>query len=273
MVDEHRWAAYAVLSVLLHGAFFFALGIMKEAPKTDWFEVSLVSETSLGRTCHRSESGKPQAERHVHEAAKQEDSAPIHPQLSQPVTEQDTHKAEPRHPAGNNIGSGEQVSKQEVAPTVGGSTGAPAPIADEKSKSAMAGQGNDPGPLTRSVTGEGGGAGKNNGQGVVTTSFGKPDGPRFLYRELPEYPLLARRRKLEGKVLLSVSLNDQGSLMGVEVVEASSQLFIGPSIEAVKRSRFAPATRNGVPVAAKALLPIRFTLNQETIQGIQGDHT
>lgn len=273
MVDERRWAAYAVLSVLLHGAFFFTLGIMKEAPKTDWFEVSLVSETSLGRTDHRSESGKPQAERHVHEGAKQEDSAPIHTRLSPPVAEQDAQKADPLHPAGNNAGSGEPVSKQEGGLTVGGGTGAPAPIADGKSKSAMAGQGNALGPLTGSVTGEGGGAGKNIRQGVVTTSFGKPDGPRFLYRELPEYPLLARRRKLEGRVVLFVSLSEQGILMGVEVVEASNQMFIGPSIEAVKRSRFAPATRNGVPVAAKALLPIRFTLNQETIQGIQGDHT
>lgn len=273
MVDEHRWAAYAVLSVLLHGAFFFTLGIMKEAPKTDWLEVSLVSETSLRRTDHRSESGKPQAERHVHERVKQEDSAPIHTRLSPPVTEQDAHKAETIHPAGDNTTGSEQVPKQVGVRTVGGSAGASTLIADGKSKSAMAGQGNDPGLLTGSVTGEGGRSGENIGQGVVTTSFGKPDGPRFLYRELPEYPLLARRRKLEGRVVLFVSLSDQGTLMGVEVLEASNQMFVGPSIEAVKRSRFAPATRNGVPVAAKALLPIRFTLNQEAIQGIQGDHT
>jgi TonB family protein len=247
---------------------------MKEAPKTDWFEVSLVSETSLGMTAHRSESGKPKAERHVREENKRKDSASIYPQLSQSVTEQGTQKAEPLHPAGNNAGSGEQMSKQEGALTVGDSMGASIPIADGKSKSAIAGQGNDPGLLARSAMGEGDEGSHHIGQDViVATSFGKPDGPRFLYRELPEYPLLARRRKLEGKVLLSVSFNDQGSLMGVEVVEASNQIFIPPSIEAVKRSRFAPATRNGVPVAAKALLPIRFTLHEETWQGIQGDHT
>ncbi|MDA8123665.1 MAG: TonB family protein [Deltaproteobacteria bacterium] len=273
MVDDHRWIAYAVLSVLLHGAIFFTLGTMKDAPKSDWFEVSLVSETSLGMTVHRSESGKPQADRHIRKENKRKDSASIHPQLSQSAKEPDTHKAEPFHPAGNSTAGDEQVLKQGEALTVGGIMGPPTPNADGKSKPTIAGQGNDPGLLARGAMGVGAGAGQNIGQGVVATSFGKPEAPRFLYRELPEYPLLARRRKLEGKVLLSVSLNDQGRLMGVEVVEASNQMFIGPSIEAVRRSRFAPATRNGVPVAAKALLPIRFTLHEETWQGIQGDHT
>jgi protein TonB len=70
-------------------------------------------------------------------------------------------------------------------------------------------------------------------------------------------------------VVLSLSLSEKGGLTGVEVVEASNAIFVAPSIEAVKRSRFAPATRNGIPVAVKALLPIRFTLKNESSE----DHT
>jgi len=65
-------------------------------------------------------------------------------------------------------------------------------------------------------------------------------------------------------VVLSLSLSEKGILTKIEVVEASNVIFIAPSIEAVKRSRFTPAIRNGIPVAVKALLPIRFTLKNES---------
>lgn len=118
------------------------------------------------------------------------------------------------------------------------------------------------------------GAGQDSGNGTghgtqnssVIERFGMPDGPRFLNRELPQYPLLARRRKQEGRVVLSISIGENGCVTGIEVMEASNPIFIGPSVEAVKKSSFAPAMRNGVPVASKALLPIRFTLNREVLE-------
>jgi protein TonB len=105
--------------------------------------------------------------------------------------------------------------------------------------------------------------GRGAGEPPGPAGFGAPNGPRFLYREPPEYPLLAKRRKQEGRVVLSLSLSEKGSLTGIEVVEATNAIFIAPSIAAVKKSRFAPATRNGVPVAVKALLPVRYALTKE----------
>ncbi len=113
--------------------------------------------------------------------------------------------------------------------------------------------------------------GSANGQGVQAhraggtggLKVGAPGGPRFVHRETPEYPLYARRRKKEGKVVLLVHITEQGRLSEVEVVESSDPVFVGPSLEAVKRSTFAPATMNGVPVSVKALLPVRFVLNEQ----------
>jgi protein TonB len=93
--------------------------------------------------------------------------------------------------------------------------------------------------------------------------FGGPNGPQFLHREIPEYPLYARRRRKEGKVLLLLHVTEQGRLTSVEVVEASDPVFIGPSLKAVKKSTFTPAIRNGAYVAVKTLLPIRFVLDEE----------
>ncbi len=106
----------------------------------------------------------------------------------------------------------------------------------------------------------GGGLGGGYGPGIGEAGFNSPAGPRFLHREIPEYPLLARRRKKEGKVVLMVTIDEHGRLVDVEVVEASHPLFVEPSIEAVKKSTFLPATRNGTPIAVRAMLPIRFSL-------------
>ena len=112
-----------------------------------------------------------------------------------------------------------------------------------------------------SGSGSGGGSGSGNGPGTGA-GFGTPGGPRFLHRAVPEYPFLARRRKKEGSVLLMVTIDEAGRLMKTEVVETSDQMFVGPSLEAVKKSTFLPAQRDGRPVACKALLPIRFSLTE-----------
>lgn len=107
------------------------------------------------------------------------------------------------------------------------------------------------------ASGSGGGGA---GAGDTDAGFGTPSGPRFLYREIPEYPFLARRRKIEGKVVLAVFIDAAGKLTKVEVIEASDRTFADASLEALKKSTFLPARRNGRPVASRAILPIRFTL-------------
>jgi protein TonB len=75
--------------------------------------------------------------------------------------------------------------------------------------------------------------------------------------------MLARRRGKEGTVILMVTIDAAGNLSKVDVVKASDKLFVEPSVNAVKRSTFLPARRNGEPVACAALLPMRFTLRED----------
>jgi TonB family protein len=104
----------------------------------------------------------------------------------------------------------------------------------------------------------------DGGAGQAIAAFGGPEGPRFVHREMPEYPLYARQRRKEGKVLLMLCITEHGRLLSVEVVEASDPIFADPSVKAVKRSSFAPATQKGVAVPVRTFLPIRFTLNDGT---------
>jgi protein TonB len=60
--------------------------------------------------------------------------------------------------------------------------------------------------------------------------------------------------------MLMVVVDAAGKLTKAEVVEATDQIFVEPSLEAVRKSTFMPALRNGQPVGCTALLPIRFSL-------------
>jgi TonB family protein len=113
-----------------------------------------------------------------------------------------------------------------------------------------------------SGTGSGSGSGQGDGSGGGNAGFGSPGGPRFLHREVPEYPLLARRRNKEGSVLLMVVIDAAGRLTKVDVIEASDKVFVEPSLESIRKSTFLPARKNERPVASRALLPIRFSMTK-----------
>ncbi len=93
--------------------------------------------------------------------------------------------------------------------------------------------------------------------------FGDVDGPRFLRRVLPSYPLLARRLGREGSVVLKLSIDETGRLVDVEVIEKAGFGFDRAAVEAVKKSTFLPAKRNGKPVRSEALLSVKFVLKRE----------
>ncbi len=98
--------------------------------------------------------------------------------------------------------------------------------------------------------------------GVIETEFGSSGAPAFLKRQMPVYPVMAKKLGKQGKVVLRLFINEKGKLLNVEVVEPAGYGFTESALEAVKMSSFSPARENGVSVASKALLTIRFVLKQ-----------
>lgn len=101
---------------------------------------------------------------------------------------------------------------------------------------------------------------KSNKDGIIDTEFGNAYGPKFIHREIPVYPQIARRLGKEGKVTLRLTLNEKGELMYIEIIEGAPYGFTESAIEAVKKSKFSPAIKDGKPVACRAILPVRFIL-------------
>jgi periplasmic protein TonB len=91
-------------------------------------------------------------------------------------------------------------------------------------------------------------------------TFGSASGPKYRHKEIPVYPSMARRLGKEGKVVLRLTIDENGNLVNIEVIEDSGYGFADAAIAAVKRSTFIPPKMNGKPIQARALLPVKFTL-------------
>jgi periplasmic protein TonB len=90
--------------------------------------------------------------------------------------------------------------------------------------------------------------------------LGDAGSPRFIHRELPVYPFMARKFGKEGKVLLRLALDAQGKLLGIDTVEANGFGFTEAARSAIRKSTFAPAVRNGKAVPSQVLVSVKFVL-------------
>lgn len=85
--------------------------------------------------------------------------------------------------------------------------------------------------------------------------------PRYSSNPLPEYPYRARQRRWEGVVWLLVDVSSEGVVDDLSVEQSSGYKILDRSaIKSVRRWRFVPATRAGLPVASKVRIPVRFHL-------------
>ncbi|MFH1496059.1 MAG: energy transducer TonB, partial [Pseudomonadota bacterium] len=91
------------------------------------------------------------------------------------------------------------------------------------------------------------------------------EAPRFnaayLNNPPPAYPLSARRRGIEGRVLVRAEVLADGSCNRVELKKTSGfDPLDQAALEAVKKWRFVPARRGRQSIAAWVEVPIIFKL-------------
>lgn len=104
-----------------------------------------------------------------------------------------------------------------------------------------------------------GGAGPTSA--YVPPSFGAS----YLHNPKPAYPLMARRRGLQGLVRLDVKVNAEGIPTSVKIKDSSGHEALDEAaLTAVWHWRFAPARRGGEAVDGSVVVPVRFNLDGES---------
>ena len=94
-----------------------------------------------------------------------------------------------------------------------------------------------------------------------------PSGPQILavsYGPAPSYPLAALRAGIEGRVILRIEVDATGAPVDGRIERSSgSTLLDRAALKLVlAKWRFVPATYGGQPIAATALVPVDFVINE-----------
>lgn len=79
----------------------------------------------------------------------------------------------------------------------------------------------------------------------------------------PRYPAVAIRQRIEGRVVLRVTIAADGRVSDIEVADSSGFAVLdNAATNALRQWRFTPATRDGQRVESTLVLPVRFRLNR-----------
>lgn len=80
----------------------------------------------------------------------------------------------------------------------------------------------------------------------------------------PDYPSLARRNKVEGRVYVKVEIDENGNVTGAEILRGPDPDYgvKEASLSAAKKTKFSPAMKNGVRVKTSYTLNYLFTLKK-----------
>lgn len=86
--------------------------------------------------------------------------------------------------------------------------------------------------------------------------------PRILRRGTVPYPPMARLQKVEGTVITSVLVSEKGQVLDVKILRGTARsVGLNEAAEqAMRRSSFAPGTKDGVRVKAWITVPVEFKL-------------
>ena len=84
--------------------------------------------------------------------------------------------------------------------------------------------------------------------------------PKAIYQPNPEYTDRARRKKINGSVVLSMIVTPEGTVRDPKVTTSLDKELDQQAIACVKKWKFQPATKDGNPVAVHVNVEVDFRL-------------
>lgn len=84
--------------------------------------------------------------------------------------------------------------------------------------------------------------------------------PKALYTAMPEYSEQARRQKIQGVVIVSVLVTEEGQPTDIRVEKSLGYGLDEEAIKAASKYQFKPAMRDGNPVPKRIMIEMSFRL-------------
>ena len=128
-------------------------------------------------------------------------------------------------------------------------------------------------------TGSGGGMGSNDGTGLgngygsgvgpgsdrgfggnTYSAVGGVIAPRVIFKLDPEYSDEARKAKFQGNVILTFVVDAEGRARNIRVARSLGMGLDEKAIEAVRKWKFEPGMKDGIPVAVMVSVEVNFRL-------------
>lgn len=97
---------------------------------------------------------------------------------------------------------------------------------------------------------------------VIVENMPELIGGMAALQEHVEYPEMARRAGIEGRVVVQFIIDKEGYVRDPQVVRSLGGGLDEAAIEAVKQVRFTPGMQRGRPVRVKYTIPVQFRLAQ-----------
>jgi TonB family protein len=86
--------------------------------------------------------------------------------------------------------------------------------------------------------------------------------PQVVKQVMPTYPKSLKNSGITGKVSLEFFIETDGQVQEVRIIDSPHPLFSEAAIAAIKKWKFHPKLKDGVPVRARLLENFTFSLNQ-----------
>ncbi len=137
--------------------------------------------------------------------------------------------------------------------------GANGPLSGGPGRGSGIGDGDDTG--VGPGKGPGAGPGRDGGVSAIRSGFqGATTEPVLLWKAEPEYSEEARKAKVQGSVMIRAEIDARGQIQNPAVSQSLGLGLDERAVEAVRKWRFRPGTRNGKPVTTSTLIQVTFRL-------------
>jgi TonB family C-terminal domain len=86
--------------------------------------------------------------------------------------------------------------------------------------------------------------------------------PQPIVQVQPEYPEVARKAGLEGRVIVAAVVDENGNVIQAYIHSSTNSIFNEAALEAAKKMKFKPAKQKDIAVKVKVLIPFVFKLTK-----------